>query len=76
MNKSSEENRVENINIIVNDQHSFAKPSTAKISHLNWEAEVSFENKSLNAKASYLIQAAQNANEIIFDTKNFLNNIN
>ncbi|GAA5042022.1 aminopeptidase [Marivirga lumbricoides] len=70
MNKSSEENRVENINLIVNDQHSFAKPSTAKISHLNWEAEVSFENKSLNAKASYLIQAAQNANEIIFDTKN------
>ncbi|MBK6265959.1 M1 family metallopeptidase [Marivirga sp. S37H4] len=69
-NRTKEGQLVQKTDLLVNDPHSFARPQVAKITHLNWEAEVSFERKVITAKAVFTIQASKKAGEIIFDTKN------
>lgn len=50
------------------DPHSFSKPDNAVVTHLEWDAEVDFESKIINAKASWQIEL--NGDEIHFDTRN------
>ena len=56
--------------IELSDPHSYSKPDIASQKHLNWEAKIDFENKVIEATATYTIDRAEGANEIIFDTKN------
>lgn len=51
------------------DTHSFAKPTESRIVHLDWEAELDFDKKIISGKASYLIESAKAAKEIVFDTR-------
>lgn len=50
------------------DQHSFAEPEKAVISHLDLDIEVDFEKQSISGKASYKIKNS-GSNEVIFDTR-------
>lgn len=69
-NKEMENNRITATNFQNQDQHTFAKPQEAKIKHLNWNAAIDFENKTIQAIAQYAIRKSPNAEEIILDTKN------
>ena len=51
------------------DPHSYAKPYEARINSLDLSVEVLFEGKILNCIANYTIVAANEAKEIILDTK-------
>ena len=51
------------------DQHSFSKPELARVTHLNWKAKVDFNTKTIQAVATWNVQLAPDAQEIIFDTK-------
>ncbi|HYI78279.1 MAG TPA: M1 family aminopeptidase/hydrolase, partial [Chryseolinea sp.] len=51
------------------DPHSFSKPSDARVTHLNWKAKVDFTTKTIEAVASWNIEAAEGIPVIIFDTK-------
>lgn len=48
------------------DPHSYAK-AEAKVSHLNWKAEVNFENKVIKAIAQWDIETQAGAENIFFD---------
>ncbi len=48
------------------DPHSYAK-AEAKVKHLNWKAEVNFENKEIQALAQWDIEAQAGAKYIFFD---------
>lgn len=50
------------------DPHSAARPNDAIATHLEWEAQVDFESKTIAAVAHWTIQAKANVKEIIFDT--------
>lgn len=52
------------------DIHSFSKPKEAVISHLDWNAQISFDKKTITATAEFTIATSDNASEIILDTKN------
>jgi len=54
----------------VNDPHSYAVPDQAVVKHLNWSAEVDFENRQIRGIAELLIEKAPNAEKLILDTKN------
>ncbi|MFN6378529.1 MAG: M1 family metallopeptidase [Flavobacteriales bacterium] len=54
---------------LVQDNHSFSKPYEIRVSHLNWDAEVDFETKTIRAVATYDIQHIAPASQIIFDVK-------
>lgn len=56
-------------NLEVNDIHSFAQPTQAVITHLDWRAEIDFDNKTIEATATYRIKVAENVNQIILDSK-------
>ena len=49
------------------DPHSFARPSIAYVEHLELDLNVDFEQQQLSGKASWTINNAAKANEIIFD---------
>jgi leukotriene-A4 hydrolase len=51
------------------DPHSYSRPEVAKVTHLNWIANVNFRSKVIVAVASWQISATNEAEEIIFDTK-------
>lgn len=51
------------------DPHSFSVPEKAKVTHLDWKATIDFENKVIDAKATWKIAAEEVAEKIIFDTK-------
>ena len=53
-----------------NDVHTFSQPEVARITHLEWDANVDFENKMIDAVAKYNIWTSDEASEIFFDTKN------
>ncbi len=72
MIEKNEVNRVNEVDLLTKDSHSFAQPQKARIVHLDWQAEVSFVNKVIKAKAIYKIQGSKRAKEIILDTKNLL----
>ena len=69
--KSQEENNTANpeTNMFKNDPHSYAKPQEAVVTHLNWDATVDFDNKTINALASLSIETWEVATKIILDTK-------
>jgi len=48
--------------------HSFAKPNTSAIKHLNLNIDVNFDTEVISGKATYTIEN-HNANKIILDTK-------
>jgi aminopeptidase N len=52
------------------DQHSFSRPDEARVTHLNWKANVDFGTKTIQAVATWNVETANDAQEIIFDTKN------
>jgi len=62
--------RISISNFQKHDQHSFAKTKEAVITHLKWDAQVDFENKTIQAIAQFNIKAFPNAQEIILDSKN------
>jgi aminopeptidase N len=54
---------------LVQDNHSFSRPNEIRVSHLDWDAEVDFETKTIRAVATYDIQHMAAADQIIFDVK-------
>lgn len=51
------------------DPHSFVNPEMASVSHLDLDLKVDFEKTMLRGSASYTLQVAPGAREIIFDTR-------
>ncbi len=54
------------------DNHTFAQPELAIITHLNWDAKVDFDTKVITALATFSIEKKEETSEIILDT-NHLN---
>ena len=52
----------------VTDQHSFARPEEARITHLDWNARVDFTARTISGTATYDIEVAEDAQRIVFDT--------
>ncbi len=50
------------------DNHTYAKPEEAVITHLDWDAAIDFDSKTITATAVFTISTSDNAKEIIFDT--------
>lgn len=79
---SEEKNKTQSANTTVNmeeemdlklaytDHHSFSKPDEAVVKHLDWKAEVSFDEKIIKATATYEIVNEKDVNEIHLDTRN------
>lgn len=55
--------------MLINDPHSFAQPSTARATHLEWEAKVDFTTHTISGTATWNIESYADATEIIFDTR-------
>lgn len=51
------------------DPHSFSRPAEARVTHLQWDATVDFETRTISALASWDIQPSAGADTIIFDAK-------
>ena len=51
------------------DAHSFSEPETAKVTHLNWQANVNFDTKTISATATWNIETAADAEELILDIR-------
>ena len=69
-NKEMGNNRITTTDFQKHDSHSFAKPKEAVITHLKWDAEIDFENKTIQAIAQYDIRKSPKTSKIILDTKN------
>src|SRR5690554_1284585 len=52
------------------DSHSFSKPFDAVVTHLNWNAEVDFENKVIRATATYDVNNIEDADTLYLDIRN------
>lgn len=52
------------------DPHSYAEPDKAVMTHLNWEAKVDFEHKTIEGIAHITIETREGAEELILDSKN------
>lgn len=53
------------------DPHSYAIPNQARVSHLSWKAVVDFDSKTIDATATWTIEADQ-ADSIRLDTKGLM----
>ena len=51
------------------DQHSFCKPSESVVKHLEWDAEVHFDSKTIDATATYSVESSDDAERIILDIR-------
>ncbi len=51
------------------DPHSFADPSESRVVHLNWDVDLDFDKKIISGVAGWLIENAEDAKEISFDTR-------
>lgn len=60
---------VDNMEIKVEDPHSYAKPEVAKVTHLDLSIRVNFEESIISGIATYDIEKADDADMIIFDTR-------
>ena len=49
------------------DVHSFAEPAMAKVTHLNLDAQVNFDSKTIDATATWDFEHNDTANQIKFD---------
>ncbi len=54
---------------MTHDPHSYAIPSEARVTHLQWDAKVDFDKKVITATATWGFDKQPGASEIIFDTK-------
>jgi aminopeptidase N len=54
---------------LARDPHTYSKPSTARVTHLDWDAEINFDTRIISAKARYTIEQTDSASEIVLDTK-------
>lgn len=50
--------------------HSFARPSEARVTHLNLDVQVDFENKKLNGIAEWDIVVEKGAERLVLDARN------
>ena len=55
--------------MIINDPHSFSRPTVAKGIHLTWNATVDFAAKTISGTAEWSIETTPGAQEVIFDTR-------
>ncbi len=67
--KSSTTNASENTTMKTYDPHSYALPSEAVMTHLNWTADIDFEKKIIQGVARISIHASEDAKKIMLDTK-------
>ena len=51
------------------DFHSFSKPDEALVKHLEWDASVNFDERTIDATATYSITTSQDAERIILDIR-------
>ncbi len=51
------------------DDHSYSLPQEARVTHLDWDAEVDFDSKMITGTASWKIKKEEEAGQIVFDTK-------
>lgn len=54
---------------MVSDFHSYARPNEAKVTHLDWKAEVNFDSREITGTATYTIEKAEDAERIVFDVR-------
>lgn len=51
------------------DAHTFAQPEEAVVTHLNWDANINFELKKIQATAALTLNSSPEAKQLILDTK-------
>lgn len=54
---------------MLQDPHSFSKPSEARVTHLQWKATVDFQTQTITAVASWKIDASPDEDVVLLDTK-------
>lgn len=54
---------------LVRDNHSFARPNEARVNHLDWTAEVNFDERTIRGSAIYTVEVSEGATSIIFDIR-------
>jgi aminopeptidase N len=52
---------------LARDPHTYSRPNVARVTHLEWDANVDFSSRIISAKATYDIALAPGASEIVFD---------
>jgi leukotriene-A4 hydrolase len=68
--KENESSTAEDKSIMkVEDPHSYARPLESVVKHLEWAAHVNFLTKKIEAKATLNIDNAEDAKQLILDTK-------
>ncbi len=55
--------------VIAEDYHSAAQPNEARVTHLDWEASVDMNTKTISAIATWSINTTNDADEIHFDSR-------
>ncbi len=55
-------------NMVFTDQHSYAKPDEARVTHLSWDASINFETHTIEATATLRIDRKDNADSLWLDT--------
>ncbi|WP_422361752.1 M1 family metallopeptidase [Reichenbachiella sp.] len=58
-----------NTEMKASDVHTFAQPEETVVTHLNWDADVNFDLKKIQATATLTIQSSPEATQLILDTK-------
>ena len=53
----------------VTDHHSFARPNEAVVTHLSWNAQVHFDTRTIEANATWTVEAAEGAESVRFDVR-------
>ena len=51
------------------DYHSFSKPNEAIVNHLEWDAKVDFDTRTIEATATYSITTSKDVKRIILDIR-------
>lgn len=54
------------------DVHTFAQPEEAVVTHLNWDANINFELKKIQATAALTLNSSPEAKQLILDTKDLV----
>ena len=55
--------------LMKNDPHSYSSPADMKVTHLQWQAVVNFDSRTINATATWTIAQTGDADSLILDTK-------
>ncbi|MGI9542850.1 MAG: M1 family metallopeptidase, partial [Cyclobacteriaceae bacterium] len=58
--------------VYVKDPHSYAEPENVRVTHLDWEASVNFEDKVIAGVASLTLEPKSSAKELALDTKDLI----